>query len=253
MEPAPAPPNRPTYLVYMDDSRDKKLCCCSALMIPADEWQRGFAMIRDWRRSLKHRSGVLIYKELHATDLVAGRGRLGDRIVPKGRRVAIFKEGLQLVTQLPGAALINAVFAKDDDDTAYEWLLNRVNRTMKAWKTHAILFWDQGKEAQYRRLTRKMRVRNPIPSAFGQWETGTITKNIPAERILEDPVFKDSRQSYMIQLTDFCAFALLCQENPIPSRTRYGLNKAFPILTPILFLPAASKDPQGIVRGKIKG
>jgi hypothetical protein len=90
-----------------------------------------------------------------------------------------------------------------EDELAYERLLNRINRTMKAWDSHAVLFWDEGKEAQHRRLTRRMGVHNPIPSAYGVWEAGSLTKNIPLEYVLEDPVFKSSEHSYFIQLTDF--------------------------------------------------
>ena len=53
------------------------------------------------------------------------------------------------------------------------------------------------------------------------------------DRILEDPFFKQSDQSYFIQLSDFCAYALLRQERPVESKTRYGLDQAFNLLEPI--------------------
>lgn len=51
------------------------------------------------------------------------------------------------------------------------------------------------------------------------------TKNIPLERIIEDPVFKQSHQSYMIQLADCVAFSLLKREVPPTPlvRSRRGL------------------------------
>ena len=42
-----------------------------------------------------------------------------------------------------------------------------------------------------------------------------------------------------IQLSDFCAYALLCQERPIASKTKYGLDQAFDLLKPI---------SQGVIR-----
>jgi hypothetical protein len=94
-----------------------------------------------------------------------------------------------------------------------------------------------------------MRVYNPIPSAFGTWlDTGQSYKNIPLTRIIEDPFFKDSEQSYFIQLADFCAYALLRRERPVPSKSRYGLDKAFDLLKPILVTEATRKDPDGIIR-----
>ena len=52
----------------------------------------------------------------------------------------------------------------------------------------------------------------------------------------------------MIQLVDFCAYALLRKERPIPSKTRYGLDRSFFILDPILVKQASYSDPHGIVR-----
>jgi hypothetical protein len=236
------------HLVYLDDSRDERLCVCTALVIPAEEWRTAFGQIRDWRRQLKRTDGIFVYKELHGWKLVSGRGRISDRVVPKGRRCAIFREGLDVVTKLPQATLFNTVFPKDEDITAYERLLNRINRTMQACDSFALLIWDEGKEAEHRRLTRRMRVHNPIPSMYGEWAPGTYAKNIPLERVIEDPVFKQSEQSYFVQLVDFCAYALLRREHPIPSRSRYGLDKAFGILSPILFTKASRRDPEGILR-----
>jgi Protein of unknown function (DUF3800) len=241
------------HIVYIDDSRDEDLCVCSALAIPAEQWRAAFQGIREFRRDLKKRDGIYVYKELHAWKLVSGRGRIADRVVPKGRRCQIFKDALKLITDLPGAQVFNACFGSKDDEVAYERLLNRINRTMQAWDSHAVLIWDEGKEAQHRRLTRKMGVHNPIPSRYGRWaETGTFTKNIPLEFVIEDPVFKPSEQSYFIQLADFVAYALLRREHPIPSRSKYGLHQAFDVLAPVLVTAASTTDPEGIIRPTAK-
>ena len=94
-----------------------------------------------------------------------------------------------------------------------------------------------------------MGIYNPIPSQYGLWEdTGTVTKNIPIGRIIEDPFFKESGQSYLIQMVDFCAYALLRRERPVPSKTEYRLHEAFDALGPILVREATGKDAEGIVR-----
>lgn len=237
------------HLIYIDDSRDEKLCVFAALAIPAEQWQQAFAQVRQFRRHLKQAYGIYVYKELHAWKFVSGRGQIADRVVPKGLRCQIFKDALQMVTSLPGARLFNAVFPADQEMRAFERLLNRINRAMVSWDSRAILICDTGKETVYTRLARKMQVYNPVPSKLGVWkDTGTAVKNIPIERIIEDPFFKKSEQSYFIQLADFCAYALLRRERPIPSKTKYGLDQAFGLLTPILVLEANSRDPEGIIR-----
>ena len=156
-----------------------------------------------------------------------------------------------MTSSLPGARLINAHSTAKDDLQLFEWLMNRVNRNMEASDSHAILICDQGKEAAFTKLSRKMMVYNPISSQFGVWkETGTTSKNIPIRRIIEDPFFKDSARSYFIQLVDFAAYALLRRESPLPSKSQYGLDTAFDILSPILVREAFRNDPDGIVRIK---
>ena len=147
---------------------------------------------------------------------------------------------------------MNAVSTANDDERLFEWLANRINRTMQAWDSHALLICDEGKEATYTRLLRRMGVFNPIPSMLGAWPEGTSTRNIPVEFILEDPFFKSSDRSYFIQLVDFCAYSLLRKERPVPSKTKYGLDSAFDLLQPILFLGATKYDPQGVIRPPAK-
>jgi hypothetical protein len=120
---------------------------------------------------------------------------------------------------------------------------------MQAYGSHALLICDEGKEAEYTRLVRRMGVYNPIPSAYGVWrDLGTMTRNIPIEYIVEDPFFKRSDRSYFIQMADFCAYALLRRECPLPSKTRYGLDTAFNLLAPICVTAANRRDPLGIIR-----
>jgi hypothetical protein len=236
------------HLIYIDDSRDEELCVFSALLIPADRWRECFEQIRAFRRRLRDSDGIFVRKELHAWELVSGRGRISPSVVTKYRRSRIFMEALQLVAQLPDVHVMNALSTAKDDERVFEFLANRINRTMRAWGSHAILICDEGKEHEYTRLLRRMGVYNPIPSMLGEWPEGTATRNIPVELILEDPFFKVSQRSYFIQLVDFCAYALLRKERPIPSKTKYGIDTAFELLDPILFRGATRYDPQGIIR-----
>jgi len=237
------------HLVYIDDSGDEVVSIFSALAIPADQWQSAFATVRQFRRDIKKKDGIYVHEELHAWKFVSGRGNIADRIVPKGRRCQIFKEALSMVATLPGSRLFNAVFPAKDEDVAFERLVNRINRTLQAWDSRAVLICDQGKETAYTRLCRRMHVYNPIPSRYGVWlDTGEQRRNVPIDRIIEDPFFKPSGQSYFIQLVDFCAYSLLRRERPIASKTKYGLDQAFNLLATSLVREATRRDPEGIIR-----
>lgn len=236
-------------LVYLDDSKDEVIAVFSALAVPVQKWNEAFQVIKRYRKELREAYGIFVYKEFHAWEFVSGRGRISDEIIPKFVRCEIFKKTLGLVITLPGVKLFNACFPKKLEARAFERLLNRINRTMESWGSWALLICDEGKEESYTRILRRMMVYNPIPSKYGDWQdTGHRTKNIVIERIVEDPMFKDSSKSYFVQLVDFCAYSLLRRERPIPSKTRYGLHKAFSILEPILVKEASRSDPEGIVR-----
>ena len=68
--------------------------------------------------------------------------------------------------------------------------------------------------------------------------------------MIEDPVFKDSESSYFIQLVDFCAYALLRMERPIPTRTALGYDAMYQQLEPIVVKACNQNDPRslGIIR-----
>jgi hypothetical protein len=97
-----------------------------------------------------------------------------------------------------------------------------------------------------------MCVYNPIRSRYGTWPDGSLTKNMPITRILEDIVFRDSKDSMFIQLADFCAYALFRSEYPLPSKSKYGLDTAFSLLHPICIREAYKADPKklGIIRDR---
>ena len=137
------------HLFYIDDSRDEQKCVFSALALPVDQWHEAFRQVREFRRELRRAYGIYVYKELHAWKFVSGRGHISDRVVAKGQRCAIFRDALRLVAGLPGARLFNAVFPRNDDEKAFEWMLNRINRTLQAWGSYGLLICDEGKEIAY--------------------------------------------------------------------------------------------------------
>ena len=205
------------HLIYIDDSGDEELSIFSALTIRADKWNSCLDEIKNFRRDIQTSDGISVYTEFHAWKFVSGRGKIADHVVPKGRRCQIFKQTLQMVAMLPEVRLFNVVFPTKASGYAYETLLGGINRTLQTWDSHAILICDEGKDATYTKLVRRMQT----------------LKNGAIDRILEDPFFKQSDQSYFIQLSDFCAYALLRQERPIESKTRYGIDQAFNLLEPI--------------------
>lgn len=61
------------HFVYIDDSKDWRLACFSALLIPADRWADCLDWLIGLRRDLKASDGIHIRKEIHATDWVGAK------------------------------------------------------------------------------------------------------------------------------------------------------------------------------------
>lgn len=70
-------------------------------------------------------------------------------------------------------------------------------------------------------------------------------KNIPLDRIIEDPLFKTSKSSYFIQLSDFLAFSLLRNEKPLEGSTLEPVKTAFEQLDSVLVKVAFKGDKRG--------
>lgn len=240
------------WIVYIDDSGDQQYAVFAALAIHQSAWKDFFLNFKHFRQSYRASHGLFVKKEWHATDFLAGRGAISDRVIGKYHRNRIFQDTLKFLSQSP-ARLFSAKAEKHHEFRIFERLLNRIQRTVKEWDDFAFIISDPGKEGSYRKLLRKMGVFNPIPSAYGVWQdTGNATKNIPTDRIIEDIFFKDSASSYFIQLADFCAFALFRSEEILVSRSKYNLHKSFDILAPICLPEVFKKDPRGlgIIRGQ---
>lgn len=234
------------HLIYIDDAKDDRLACFSAISIPEETWQRCLDHLIGMRRQMRASDNIYIRHEIHATDWVGGRGRLAPHFIAKGTRVRLFNYILSSVAMLPGAQLFNAANRRGHEERLFEWLLNRINVNMRKASSRAILISDEGKSYDF--MLRRMRRVNYIPSKFGAWGGGSMSKNITIDRILEDISYRDSARSLFIQMADCCAYALLRRENPIASKTKYGLDQSFFICEPIMVKRANGLDPHGVIR-----
>ena len=132
----------------------------------------------------------------------------------------------------------------------FEWMLNRIERTLKELNAQGVLICDEGNEQKLTTLVRRLKKVNPIPNKaeFDMQGIGH-DRNMPFENIIEDPLFKTSKSSYFIQLADFLAFSLLRNEKPLP-QTLAKVNTAFDQLDKVLVKKAFSTDrrKKGIIR-----
>ena len=75
-------------------------------------------------------------------------------------------------------------------------------------------------------IYRRLRGRNHVSSRYESWEDGEWTKNIPIERVIGGPTFRNSASDHLLQMADLIAHALLKQEEePYPRVERQGIAK----------------------------
>lgn len=249
-------------LYYLDESEGPTQFVRSAIGIDDDVWNEAFLYIQEWRKEIMRKHHIPLFKELHASDLLAGRGLLA-RIGHKYKRVSketgaeIFVGGLQRLEHISQSLsghleIINVSLKKEKgvEIKALDRMLNRINTSVSLQRLYAFLIFDEGKENKITRVYKKARIYNPIPSKFGAWETGEQWKNIPLKNIVGGPAFRSSKSDYFIQMVDFIAHALLKKDEkpPIPRVALYHIDESFDILDAALNKEASEDDPQGVVR-----
>ena len=249
-------------LYYIDESEGPRYYVRTALGVDAERWNALHQRVLDWRLELQDRYAVPTDRELHACDLLAGRGKLArqdsadHRLTPE-QGVEIFIGGLRVIEDtartIGGVEVLNVCLRKPDvrgyERVSLDRLLNRINTAVASANRHAFLIFDEGREEMVTRLYSRLRSRNPVPSKYEVWEDGERTRDIPIENVIGGPAFRSSHADCLLQMADLIAHALLKQEEePSPRVERQGISRAFGILDRALNRRASRRDPQGVVR-----
>jgi hypothetical protein len=120
-----------TRLYYIDESYDDRFFCLSALGVKLSSWKEAFERVERYRTELRGYLGVPIEAEIHARDLVRGRGRLSDRLVTKWSRSKILFELLSLAASLPDVHVVNVCADRQEKREpelgAWRRMLNALN------------------------------------------------------------------------------------------------------------------------------
>jgi len=162
-------------------------------------------------------------------------------------------QGLRVVedcaVEIGGVQVINVCLDMDDVPAhrrvALDRLFNRVNATADHDGDYAFLIFGREPDETVVRTYERLRSYNPVPVRVGACGDGWHTRNLPIDRIIGGPVFRDPDADNLLQVADLVAHALLWREEPL---TADGLTGAFAVLDRSLNRRASRNDPQGIVR-----
>lgn len=238
------------YLMYVDDSGDcglpangspTKLFCLSGLVVHELRWRDTLEDMAGFRRELWRQYRVNIEDELHAGDMINKPSKLPASLqrLHKHERLAIVRHFADKIATLADVSVINVVVDKSSGRLpnkeevfrrAWYSLFQRFENTIRYQNfpgpknpdERGVVFPDNTDGEKLKRFLNDMRRNNPL---MVRHPTGGFTyNNQPIRVVIEDPILRDSRESYFIQAADCTAYLLKQFREPCGYMKRHGAN-----------------------------
>lgn len=241
-------------IYYVIETQGRRLHVRTALGVDVRVWNRLQRRVREWRLQLEQRHGIPANEELRLSDPSCGCSCHTQPASLQGMQVV--SQGLRVVEDLAGEnggiGVINVCLDKQDvpnyRSVSLNRLYNRVNATAAQERGYALLIFGQEPEDTVVRTYEKLRSHNPVPVRVGACGDGWHTRNLPIERIIGGPAFRDSGADCLLQVTGLVAHALLWREESSAGDDSGETASVFAVLDRALNRRASRSDPQGVVR-----
>lgn len=265
------------YLMYVDESGDTGLVkpmgasrtryfCLTGLVVHESHWTETLNELLRFRHRLKHNYGMYLDDELHHAALINKPSSLRgpSRLLKKHERLAIIRQHADQLSRLRHVRLINICVDKQlgkdanaDNVLRRAWyaLFQRFENTIERRNfpgpvgeyNHGIVFPDMSNASALRQHLNDMRMRNKLSIRNKDGNRDTFDQ--PIRLLIEDPVCRDSRDSYFIQAADCAAYLFKQHIDPSAYVKKMGAGAYFKLrLKPILCTHASNSDPLGVVR-----
>ena len=250
-------------IYYVMETQGRRCHVLSALGVDVRVWNRLQRRVLSWRQELEKYYGIPADGKLRPGGLDAGVPQstpvchCGCRRHPNSRLGAqVAAEGLHVVEDFAvengGIGVINVCLDKQDSpncrSVSLNRLYNRVNATAAQERGYAFLIFGQEPEDTVVRTYERLRSHNPVPVRVGACGDGWHTHNLPIERIIGGPAFRDSGADCLLQVTGLVAQALLWREEPPVGVNSSEIAGVFAVLDRALNRRASRNNPQGVVR-----
>lgn len=201
----------------------------SAVLVTDRAWSSTLDDLVNFRRWVRTNFGLRMRAEVKANELVKGSGPwkgIGDL-----RRKDLFRAFLRLqaktgTIQTFAVVIVKASRASTDEVREWAWenALNRLEVFSRKNQETMMLVPDVGEYEYRRKQARRMRRFEMVGSRLG---TGPLPR--PFINLIEDPVPRQSHESYFIQLADLNAYAahrLVFPTGGFPARMWDNLGSA---------------------------
>ena len=256
------------YLVYYDESGDdgypqfsSPLFVLSGIMVHMAMWQQEYERLRSFRQRLTKKYKFPLKWEIHTKELLLNKGDYRSLSLSGRQRVAIIEAFVNEISRLD-VRIVNVVINKHAIqrgdygvlDSALSYSIQRMENDLSNRDPTAkfLVITDEGRVGKMRSTSRRIQRGNFVPSHFG----GAVNRKIT--RLLEDPLPKDSGESYFLQACDCAAYIVYMHKllqlgvgnlagriPPLVNSAR--LDRWLRRLEPVLNLKASKTDRFGIV------
>ena len=255
------------FLVYYDESGDdgfpqtsSPLFVLTAVYQHHLVWKENYERIKAFKKQLAGDFPFPFHEELHAREFILNKNPYFNWNISDEDRAHIIDLYCQLCAQL-NLKIINLVIVKprfqkaevDILDTALTFSVQRIENDL-APEPHNrfMIITDWGRVGKMRKTTRRVQKINFIPSKFGP-----TPRRQEIQKLIEDPLPKDSSESYFIQLADLVAcivslYAVVTQHvGCLPRRLPATIHAArieawIEMLKPVLNTKAAGDNKFGV-------
>ncbi len=209
------------YLFYVDESGDvgknnspTNYYILSAIIVHETSWQNLLDDTLLLKRSFKAKYGLLLKEEIHSSEFLQKRINIRNNI-SRNMRLALLKKCLDWLNQRNDISIITVRVEKagrqDPFEYAWQTLIQRLDNTLanrnfpgpQSINDKGIIICDNTDGEKLTRLLRKMRRYNQVSNMISY---GPGSRNIPLRAIIEDPVMRDSKNSFILQLVDVVAY-----------------------------------------------
>ena len=253
------------YLMYVDESGDTGLVnsptryfVLSGVVIHEMRWNEYLDQLIAFRKRINARFGFKLREEIHSGTILTKPKELAR--IPKHERLAILRMFADEIASMPDISIINILVDKQGKPSDYgvfnvAWgaLLQRFDNTLRYHNfpgprnpdDRGMIFPDNTDNKSLIRLMRKMHRYNPVPN---QTRFGSGYRNLRIQSVIEDANFRDSRDSYFVQMADLSAFLLYQMSQPSKYIRKKSAQNYFLRLKNVLCQVASSRDPLGVVR-----
>ncbi len=253
------------YLMYVDESGDTGLnrsptrfFILTAIVVHELRWRDTLDSLVDFRRMLRDTKGLKLREEIHANEMIS---KPGDLIrIKRNDRLDILKKCIDWVNDQPDLNVFSVVIDKqgkgettDIFGVAWNTLINRFENTLRNRNfsgpgnsdERGMIVADNTDGLQLRQLVRRMRHYNAIPNNRRYYGEGY--RNSKMLHVIEDPVFRDSKQSLILQMNDVLAYCCRQLYEPNNYMKSKGGHNFYQRLSNVIVRQVSSKNNLGIV------